>query len=147
MPHPMSDVVVLLPGILGSVLQKDRRDLWALNAGSVFRMVIGQAALDSLTLGDDSPDVDDLGDGITAPRLFPDAHLIPGLWKIDGYSKIQKWLLRTFDLQSERTFGIDNPLAPRTIPGFSPVSIETQDCRTARAPASGCQWSERKRAA
>ncbi|MGH2370453.1 MAG: lipase/acyltransferase domain-containing protein, partial [Chloroflexota bacterium] len=30
----------------------------------------------------------DLGDGVEAPGIVPDIHLIPGLWKIDGYSKI-----------------------------------------------------------
>ena len=31
--QPMGDVVVLLPGILGSVLQRDGKDVWAPIAG------------------------------------------------------------------------------------------------------------------
>src|SRR5215213_8306491 len=30
---PMSDVIVLLPGITGNVLQKDGHDVWALSGG------------------------------------------------------------------------------------------------------------------
>jgi hypothetical protein len=32
--HPMNDIVVVIPGILGSVLQKDGKDIWALSRRS-----------------------------------------------------------------------------------------------------------------
>jgi hypothetical protein len=51
-----------------------------------------------LELHDDDPAVDDLGDGVTAPRLQPDLHLIPGLWSIDGYSHIRSSISATFDV-------------------------------------------------
>lgn len=35
--HPMADVVVLLPGILGSVLERDGREVWAPTPGAVWR--------------------------------------------------------------------------------------------------------------
>ena len=35
--QPMGDVVVLLPGILGSVLQRDGKDVWAPTPGAVGR--------------------------------------------------------------------------------------------------------------
>ena len=31
---PVGDVIVLLPGIMGSVLQKDGKDVWALSGGA-----------------------------------------------------------------------------------------------------------------
>ncbi len=37
---PMSDVVVLLPGILGSVLSKGGKDLWGLSAGVAARALL-----------------------------------------------------------------------------------------------------------
>ena len=46
---PVSDVIVLL-GITGSVLQKDGKDVWATSGGAA----------------------------VQAPRVIPDAHLIPG---------------------------------------------------------------------
>jgi pimeloyl-ACP methyl ester carboxylesterase len=98
--HVMPDVVVLLPGILGTALRKDGNDLWALSARAGLRLALGRATLDTLTVVDDDPTVDDLGDGVIADRLLDDIHLVPGLWKIDGYSGIRDWLMRTFELES-----------------------------------------------
>ncbi len=97
--QPMGDVIVLLPGILGSVLQRDGRDVWAMTPGSAWRALLslGHSVTDLEIHGDD-PSVDDLGDGVTAPRLQPDLHLIPGLWSIDGYSHIRSSILATFDV-------------------------------------------------
>jgi hypothetical protein len=94
------DVVVLLPGITGSVLQKDGEDVFGLTVEAGLRGLFsaGRSVRD-LRLADDPPDVDDLEDGIAAARLAPDAHLIPGLWKIDGYGKAAKWLQRRLRLE------------------------------------------------
>ena len=35
--QPMGDVVVLLPGILGSVLARDGKDVWAPSPGAIGR--------------------------------------------------------------------------------------------------------------
>jgi len=124
---PLSDVVILLPGIMGSVLRKDNRDVWALSGGAILNGLrsLGGSVRD-LTLKNDSPDEEDLGDGITADRIFPDTHLIPGLWKIDGYSKISKSITETFDAQPGRNFfefpydwRRDNRAAARTLARFS----------------------------
>jgi pimeloyl-ACP methyl ester carboxylesterase len=85
----VEDVVVLLPGILGSVLSKDRQEIWANSRGTLFQALLhGTGPLDDLALEDDRPDDDDPGDGVTAERLVGDVHMIPGLWTIDGYSKV-----------------------------------------------------------
>jgi hypothetical protein len=42
----------------------------------------------NLRLERDPPDVDDLADGITAPEVVRDVHLIAGFWKVDGYTKV-----------------------------------------------------------
>ena len=90
---PLDDMVVLLPGITGSVLQKNGKDIWAIS---------GQAALRWLTsLGDSLQELrlegDDPG-GIVATRVMPDAHVVPGLVKIDGYSATAKMVADTFDI-------------------------------------------------
>lgn len=97
--EPMKDVVVLLPGILGSVLQKDGKDIWAISGGAAVQAILslGRSVTD-LELHGDDPDLDDLGDGVTAPRLMRDLHLIPGLWKIDGYTRISQRMRDGFDL-------------------------------------------------
>jgi hypothetical protein len=87
---PFPDLVIVLPGISGSVLAKDGRDIWGTSAGAIWSAVSSRGdTIRTLQLnGPDDPSVDDLGDGITATRLVRDLHLIPGLWKIDGYSRI-----------------------------------------------------------
>jgi hypothetical protein len=98
------DIVVLIPGILGSVLRKGDRDVWALSAGALARALgsFGRSLTD-LTLREDPLDVDDL-DGVTAPRLLQGVHLLPGLWKIDGYSQIAAFLKERLRLDGESYF-------------------------------------------
>ena len=101
MMRPMTDVVVLLPGITGSVLRDSRgRDLWAPTAGTAARALItlGRSLAD-LELRDEDAD-----DGVTAPLMIPDLHLIPGLWKIDGYSKLSGYLQRQFAVTPGKNF-------------------------------------------
>jgi pimeloyl-ACP methyl ester carboxylesterase len=61
-----------------------------------------------VTLGHNITDLElrdeDADDGITAPMMIPDLHLIPGLWKIDGYSKLSAYLQRQFSLIPRRNF-------------------------------------------
>ena len=52
--QPMGDVVILLPGILGSVLTRDGEDVWAPTPGAVGRALwsLGRS-IRSLELEDD----------------------------------------------------------------------------------------------
>ena len=36
---PMKDIIIILPGILGSVLQKDGKDLWNVSGQSIFQVL------------------------------------------------------------------------------------------------------------
>ncbi len=101
----MPDVVVLLPGICGSVLRRDGRDLWAASGGAALGLLgsLGRN-LQDLRLHDDPPDADDLGDGITADRLMGDVHLIPYLWKIDGYTRVAEAIKAAFEVSPGRNF-------------------------------------------
>lgn len=97
----MNDVVVLLPGITGSVLSKDGKDVWAMSPGAVLRAVLSLGeSISDLELKDDGA----ADDGVTAPRLMPDLHLIPGLWKIDGYGKVGRYIREAFDVELERNY-------------------------------------------
>jgi hypothetical protein len=85
----IDDVIILLPGVTGSALRKDGKDVWAPTGGAVTRALFSLGGnIKALQLGEDSPDKEDLGDGVEAVRLIPDIHLIPRYWKIDGYSRI-----------------------------------------------------------
>jgi pimeloyl-ACP methyl ester carboxylesterase len=101
----MRDVIVLLPGITGSVLQKHGKDVWAISSGSALNALLTLGDdIRELALTEDPPDVDDLGDGVTAPRVIHDIHLIPGLWKIDGYTKVASRIKATFDVTPGENF-------------------------------------------
>jgi len=94
------DVIVLLPGITGSVLAKDGKEVWAPTPGAAIHALfsLGASLTRSLEVHDDDWRAADLGDGVEATRLVDSAQIIPGLWKIDGYTEIEDFLLGTFDL-------------------------------------------------
>jgi pimeloyl-ACP methyl ester carboxylesterase len=96
----MGDVVVLLPGITGSVLRKDGRDVWGMTPGGAARALLSLGR----SIGELRLKGDDAEDGITAPLVMPDLHLIPGLWKIDGYSKVSRYILDTFGVVPQENF-------------------------------------------
>lgn len=98
--HVTGDVIVLLPGILGSVLEREGDEVWAPEPGAAWRAIrtLGRSVRD-LELEKDPIDVDVLDDGVVATRLVPDVHLIPGVWGIDGYSSIRDMILRNFELK------------------------------------------------
>jgi len=99
----MRDVVICLPGIMGSVLRKDGDDVWNVSGGALLSALqTFGGSIQDLELEKDPPDVDDLGDGITAPEVIRDVHLIPGFWKIDGYTKMLRYIEETFDVTRGR---------------------------------------------
>ncbi len=96
-PH----VVVLLPGITGSVLVNEAgQEVWSPSASVVWRTItnFGPSVTDlELTAAGD-------GDGVTASRLVPDVTIVPGLIKIEGYSRIAKYLVRQLGLVDGENF-------------------------------------------
>lgn len=104
--HKMPDVMVLLPGITGSVLKKNGRVVWGFSASTIAKALftLGGSMERDLALPHDDPTVDDLGDGITADALMPDLHLLPGIWKIDGYGKIAEAIKANFEVTKGKNF-------------------------------------------
>ena len=93
------DVVVLLPGITGSVLARgDGREVWSPSAGSIWR------ALTSLGGSIRDLELDGDPDGITAPRLVPDVTIVPGFIKIDGYTRIEEYLIGRLGLEPGKNY-------------------------------------------
>ena len=99
MTAEMKDMVVILPGIMGSILQKDGRDLWNVSGRAIWQVVRGLGdKLNDLKLVADDPNGGDLEDGIVATGLIRDTHLIPGLSKIDGYNRTAKLITDNFNV-------------------------------------------------
>lgn len=97
------DVIVLLPGITGSVLaNRAGKEVWSPTAGTVWRAITSLGkSVEGLAFPPDDPDADD---GVTAPRLIPDFSIVPGLVKIDGYSRIENYLVDQLGLERGGNF-------------------------------------------
>ncbi|MEN9933834.1 MAG: hypothetical protein RLZZ387_413 [Chloroflexota bacterium] len=97
----MRHLVILLPGIMGSALQKDGKDLWALSGQALWQHLRAMRAgglMKHLRLEDDDWQRDDLGDGVVAERLIEDLHSIPGLTQHAGYSVIARRIPEYFEV-------------------------------------------------
>ncbi len=129
----MRDVVIMLPGITGSVLRKDERDVWAFSGQAAWGALrsLG-ASVQALALDGDDPDADDLGDGVTATRVIPDLILVPGLKKVNGYSAMRAWVEDRFEV----TVGAfdDPPDRPANVYEF-PYDWRRHNAASARALA------------
>ena len=107
-PHQMRDLIVLLPGIMGSVLKKDNKVVWGFMPGAIARALFtgGGAIASALEMKGDDPVRETLDDGVTAEELLPDLHLLPGYWKIDGYSAVSRFIQSTFDVEQGKNFRV-----------------------------------------
>lgn len=94
----MSDLIVVIPGIMGSVLELDGKEVWGLSGQAMIHNLLNLGRnLKRLALpegiGDEESD-----DGVRATGLMLGLHLLPGLSIIDGYSRIVKHLKTRFTL-------------------------------------------------
>jgi pimeloyl-ACP methyl ester carboxylesterase len=96
---PFPDVLVLVPGIMGSVLSRGRHDVWGLSFSALGNLIgsLGTSVHD-LELPGDDPAVDDI-DGVTATRLIDDVVIVPRLWRVDGYTHIRQTLMHHLNLR------------------------------------------------
>ena len=118
--HVLRDVVVVLPGILGSTLVRAGRLVWAPSAGAALRAIatfgrsLRQLAL-PLGIGDERPKKD-----VVEPvALMPDLHVLPGVWSWNvGYGKLLDGLRSRFHLVEA------SPDDPDRRPNFLPVAYD-----------------------
>jgi pimeloyl-ACP methyl ester carboxylesterase len=97
------DIVVVIPGLIGSVLSKDGKALWGTSPSAIWRVIAG-GALDQLELGGADNEEDDLGDGIVATALIENVEIIPGLWKQGGYSRLAEYFLQGMHLVRDENY-------------------------------------------
>jgi CHAT domain/Lecithin:cholesterol acyltransferase/Ternary complex associated domain 7 len=104
--YKMPDIIVLLPGITGSVLKKNGKVVWGFSASTIAKALFtfGGSMEQAMALPHDDPALDDLGDGIIADALMPDLHLLPGIWKIDGYGKLAELIKANFEVTEGKNF-------------------------------------------
>ncbi|MEV0409589.1 hypothetical protein AB0I68_01965 [Streptomyces sp. NPDC050448] len=96
----VTDLVVVLPGIMGSRLaDADGTAVWDLSGAALLRglRTFGRSVT-ALRLPKDIGDGDP-GDGVVPVGLMPDLHALPGIWHpVDGYTDLLRWLERHFTL-------------------------------------------------
>jgi hypothetical protein len=140
----MRDVIVLLPGISGSRLKRGDTEIWGSAPSAVGRILgtLGASAARDLALISDPPDRDDLGDGVVADALIPDLHLLPGFWKIDGYTKVAETIRAVFDVEDGRNFfefpydwRRDNRVAARRLQSLTKGWLDDWRARSGNADA------------
>ena len=110
---PMPDVVVLIPGITGSRLKRGDHTLWGFAPA-----VLAKALLTSGSFCRDlAPEPGDVADAV-----LPDLTLLPGFWKIDGYTKVMERIQGDFAVEADRNFFVfpydwrlDNRIAAREL--------------------------------
>jgi pimeloyl-ACP methyl ester carboxylesterase len=116
------DLVVLLPGITGSVLSRRKKngkveDLWGVSGSALWAALrsLGKS-IKELELSSDEDD-----DGVFASRLVADATIIPKLWKIDGYTVPANYIVNLGFRRGENFFEFpydwrrDNRIAARQL--------------------------------
>lgn len=116
---PVGDLVVVVPGIMGSRLaDKDGNEVWGLSGRALLRGIrtLGKS-LTRLTLpphlGDGHP-----GDGVRPVGLMSDLHALPGVGPlVDGYSGLLDWLERHFTLR--RRLPGEDPATPVNLVDFA----------------------------
>lgn len=93
----MPDVLVVIPGILGSVLRRNGREVWGLSAAAGMHALgsLGGSVRDLALSGEDS-DPTGFSDGVEPGHILRDLHLFPYLWKIDGYTGLTTMLTEAF---------------------------------------------------
>lgn len=118
-PEVINDLVVILPGIMGSTLAKRGKLVWAPSAGAVLKAIttFGRS-IKEMTLpqgiGDDHP-----ADGVEPVSLMPDLHVLPGIWSVNiGYGVLLDYLRTRFH------FIEPSPVHPGRIPNFLPVAYD-----------------------
>lgn len=136
------DVVVVIPGITGSVLEKPDGVRWALTGSAVAKAIrsLGTSVFD-LRLVDDDPSQPVAADGVRATGLLDDLHILPGLWRVDGYGTLEKRLRRRLKLVEGEDLRIfpydwrrDNRAASHRLANESRMWLDEQRARGAADP-------------
>ncbi len=140
MKAQLKDVVILLPGIMGSALAKGDEAVWDLSAGAVGRAIytLGDS-IQKLALSSDAS----TGEGVSATHLLSGMHMIPGLWKIDGYSELAEFIQDKFEAVPGENFfefpydwRLDNRISAQRLQSVAMEWLENwrsrSDCKDAQ---------------
>lgn len=104
----LRDIIIVIPGITGSVLVKDKKTVWEASYNTILKSIANPRLFDVLRLDHDDLNVDDI-DGIHPESIAKDFHLLPGICRIDGYSKIPEVIYTVFDNIVQGDLAVSRP--------------------------------------
>lgn len=85
----LQHLVIFLPGIMGSILRKDDRDVWAPSGQALWTLLDTQGeSIQGLRVASDDGQTEDLEDGIQADRLVRGVLQVPRLMEHSGYGPL-----------------------------------------------------------
>jgi pimeloyl-ACP methyl ester carboxylesterase len=97
MKQELRDIIVVIPGILGSVLEKDGVELWGPSLGAIRRGLFTAGLAEHLTLPEERLDGEDMPGGVAATRLIGLPRVLAGLAKTDGYDALRQMIAASFN--------------------------------------------------
>ncbi len=101
----LRDLVIVVPGIMGSDLSQHGRPTWACSLRRLAHIALTRGeSLASLALKEDPQEVDDLGDGVVATDLIHVPMILPRLVKADGYHSLIRRIGNYFDIIQDGEF-------------------------------------------
>jgi hypothetical protein len=100
MPSRMQDVIVVIPGIMGSTLiDRDGDELWGVRPGTLLRSIVRLGRnFKTLRLPAGIGDAP-APDGVRPGALIPIPHVVGRLLGTDGYGRLVNWLGERFDVR------------------------------------------------
>lgn len=100
MVTPVPDMLVVIPGIMGSTLvDREGNELWGVKPGTLLQSIIRLARSDkALRLPSGIGDAP-APDGVRPGALIPIPHVIGKLFGTDGYGTLVNWLEQRFDVR------------------------------------------------
>ena len=94
------DLVIVVPGILGSRLLHNGNPLWGDTSPNFLEWARRRGAeLAHLTVGADDPSLDDLGDGVVPDGLIQNFLVVGRFAKVGGYAQLTSHLQKRFGLK------------------------------------------------
>ncbi|MEU1746587.1 esterase/lipase family protein [Micromonospora arida] len=103
------DVVVILPGILGSVLERNGRQTWGYRQVGLNLSQLSKRLTEDLTLPPEAFADDPRGfdDGTRSPVALKTFGIVPGLWAVDGYDRLVGGLVKRYGIGATYVFPYD----------------------------------------
>jgi pimeloyl-ACP methyl ester carboxylesterase len=108
MARQMNDLLVLIPGILGSQLHKGKDLIWGFPEG-MRAFIKAKSMLPHLLLNNDDPTKPYLDDDVRATALVSMPQIVSGFFKADGYDLLRERLFEAFQL---------DPITPEILGNF-----------------------------